>query len=214
MDRIEQPQAAARRGFFARIAGAAAIGLSGIAGRRADAAEAIPDSWPGALKGRYRQVTDAYNVNGGFPLYYTLAFLKPNPPGSATGVVILRSAAMPLGLNHAMWEKYRIGATLDVIDPETRAPAVKNPFLTPKPGVLHTDAAALNVMVAKGVIFGVCDQALHGLSAMMGAKIGIEPAAAAKEWTANVIPGMTLLPSGVWGLNRAQLAGCTYCSGG
>jgi len=31
---------------------------------------------------------------------------------------------------------------------------------------------------------------------------------------ANVIPGITLIPSGTWGLNRAQEHGCTYCAGG
>ena len=37
---------------------------------------------------------------------------------------------------------------------------------------------------------------------------------AAKEFVANVIPGITVVPSGVWCLNRAQEAGCTYCAGG
>jgi hypothetical protein len=37
---------------------------------------------------------------------------------------------------------------------------------------------------------------------------------AAKEWTANVIAGITVIPSGTWGLNRAQEHGCTYCAGG
>jgi hypothetical protein len=29
-----------------------------------------------------------------------------------------------------------------------------------------------------------------------------------------VIPGITLIPSGTWGVNRAQEAGCSYCAGG
>jgi hypothetical protein len=29
-----------------------------------------------------------------------------------------------------------------------------------------------------------------------------------------LVPGVTILPSGTWGVNRAQEAGCTYCSGG
>jgi hypothetical protein len=37
---------------------------------------------------------------------------------------------------------------------------------------------------------------------------------AAKEWAANVVPGVTIIPSGTWGVNRAQEAGCTYCAGG
>jgi len=37
---------------------------------------------------------------------------------------------------------------------------------------------------------------------------------AKKEWTAGVVPGVTILPSGVWGVNRAQEKGCTYCYAG
>jgi metal-dependent amidase/aminoacylase/carboxypeptidase family protein len=37
---------------------------------------------------------------------------------------------------------------------------------------------------------------------------------AAKEWAANVVPGITIIPSGTWGVNRAQEAGCSYCAGG
>jgi hypothetical protein len=37
---------------------------------------------------------------------------------------------------------------------------------------------------------------------------------AAKEWAANVVAGINIIPSGTWGVNRAQEAGCTYCAGG
>jgi hypothetical protein len=37
---------------------------------------------------------------------------------------------------------------------------------------------------------------------------------AVKEFAANVIAGIMVIPSGVWGVNRAQEAGCTYCAGG
>jgi hypothetical protein len=46
------------------------------------------------------------------------------------------------------------------------------------------------------------------------ANAGVSAEEALKEWTANLIPGVTLIPSGTWGDNRAQEAGCTYCAGG
>ena len=52
----------------------------------------------------------------------------------ATAVVVLRHTALPLALDHPMWQKYKIGQSLSILDPETKAPAVKNPFLQPKPG--------------------------------------------------------------------------------
>jgi hypothetical protein len=34
------------------------------------------------------------------------------------------------------------------------------------------------------------------------------------EWTANVIPGIAIIPSGTWSVNPAQEGGCAYCAGG
>jgi hypothetical protein len=169
-------------------------------------------NWPGKLPGRHRQVTDAYDVFGGFPLYFAYNFLTPNQ--SATAVVILRHIAFPLALNHAMWAKYKIGENLKVNDPETKAPAVKNPYFEPKPGVLVFDDAAIDRLLARGTVFGACNVALQGQSKRMAGSAGVTPDEAAKEWAANIIPGITVIPSGVWGVNRAQEAGCTYCAGG
>jgi hypothetical protein len=36
------------------------------------------------------------------------------------------------------------------------------------------------------------------------------PVEAAKEWAANVVPGITSIPSGIWEVNRAREAGYTY----
>ena len=67
---------------------------------------------------------------------------------------------------------------------------------------------------ARGVIFGACNVALQVQSAMLAGNAGVTAADAAKEWAANVVPGITVVPSGTWGVNRAQEAGCTYCAGG
>ena len=209
---------APRRSLFGRLAGAAAIGLTGLlpAASNAETAAAGADgpNWPGKLKGRHRQVFDAYTVNDGWPLVFAHTFLATNAPGTSTAVVVLRAAALPVALSSTMWEKYKIGESLKIIDPETKAPAVKNPFLHPKPGVMRVDDAAVDRMLMDGAVFGACNQALHGLSKMLAGKAGVSADDAAKEWAANVVPGITIIPSGVWGLNRAQEVGCSYCTGG
>jgi hypothetical protein len=210
---------APRRSLFGRLAGAAALGLAGLLPTPTGAQAAAPGSdgpnWPGKLKGRHRQVVDAYDVNAGFPLAFAYTFLVPNAsPGAATAIVVLRHGAFPIALNSAMWEKYKIGESFKIVDPETKAPAVKNPFLHPKPGVLPVDEMAVDRLLAKGAIFGACDVALHVLSKMLASKVGVSADDAAKEWAANVVPGITIVPSGTWGVNRAQEAGCTYCTGG
>ena len=191
---------APRRGFF-RFGGAMALGLAGLASKplhaQTQAAGDGPD-WPGALQGRHRQVVDAYEANAGFPLAFAYSFLVPNK--SATAVVVLRHGAFPIALGHAMWEKYKIGESLKIIDPETKAPATKNPFLRPKPGVLWVDDIALDRLLERGVVFGACNVALQVQSKMLAGNAGVAAEEAAKEWAANVIPGVTIIPSGTWGM--------------
>jgi hypothetical protein len=205
-----------RRGFLRRVGSAAALGLAGLIpgtlhAQPAPARSDGPD-WPGTLKGRHRQVVDAYEVNSGFPLAFAYTFLAPNE--SATAVIVLRHGAFPIALGDAMWAKYKIGETLKIIDPETKAPAVKNPFFHPKPGVLLVDDMALDRLLAKGAVVGGCGVALQVQSKMLAGNAGVSAEEAAKEWAANVIPGVTIIPSGTWGVNRAQENGCTYCAGG
>jgi hypothetical protein len=207
-----------RRRFFGRLAGAATLGLAGLVPSlvRADSSAAKDDGpqWPGKLKEDYRQVVDAYAVNGGSPLDFAYTFLATNSSGAAVSVVVLRAGALPIALNSTMWEKYKIGESFKINDPETKAPAVKNPFLHPKPGIMKADDAAIDRLLANGAVFGACNVALHGQSKALAGNAGVSAEDAAKEWIANVVPGVVIIPSGVWGLNRAQAAGCTYCSGG
>jgi hypothetical protein len=207
-----------RRSVFGRLAGTVAIGLAGLttpARAETDATQPDGPDWPGKLRGRHRQVFDGYAVNSGSPLLYAHAFLAPNAlPGAATAVIVLRASAFPIALNSTMWEKYKIGEALKVVDPETKAPAVKNPFLQPKPGVLVVDEMAVDRLLANGTVFGACNMALRGLSKRLASNASVSADDAEKEWIANVVPGITVIPSGTWGVNRAQEAGCTYCTGG
>src|SRR5260370_15559833 len=144
-----------RRGFLRHVGSAAALGLAGLMPGALHAQPAPTRSdgpnWPGILKGRHRQVVDAYEVNSGFPLAFAYTFLAPNE--SATAVIILRHGAFPIALGDAIWAKYKIGETFKIVDPETKAPAVKNPFFQTKPGVLLVDDMALDPLLTKGVVF-------------------------------------------------------------
>src|ERR1700723_4090953 len=113
-----------RRGLFGRFAGAMVLGLAGLATTpaRAQSAAAPSDGpdWPGVLKGRHRQVVDAYDANAGFPLAFAYSFLAPHGPPSAsspaaTAVVVLRHAASPIALGNEMRQKYKIGEPLKIL---------------------------------------------------------------------------------------------------
>src|ERR1700679_2078550 len=72
-----------------------------------------PD-WRGVLKGRHRQVVDAYDANAGFPLAFAYSFLAPHGPPSAssvaaTAVVVLRHGALPIAPGNDICKKKKIG---------------------------------------------------------------------------------------------------------
>jgi hypothetical protein len=66
----------------------------------------------------------------------------------------------------------------------------------------------------RGVVFGACNIALQVQSKMLAGNANVTAEEAAKEWAATVIAGITIIPSGTRGVNRAQEAGSTYCAGG
>jgi len=181
-----------RRSFLGRVAGAIAVGIAGFAtpvrAQTAPARSGGPD-WPGALKGRHRQVVDGYEANGGFPLAFAYTFLVTNEPSDATAVIILRHGAFPIALGHEMWRKYKIGESFKIIDPETKAPAVKNPFLQPKPGVLLVDDIAIDKLLANGAVIGACNIALQVQSKMLAGNADVTPEAAAKGMGREHRPG-------------------------
>lgn len=211
-----------RRTFIRRVAGGLSFGLAAmVTGPLRAQPVARPDQpdWPGVLKGRHRQLVDAYAINDGAPLGFAYTFLATNNASGAsatpaTSVLVLRHAAFPIALGDGIWRKYKIGEAFKVLDPETKAPALRNPYLHPKSGALPVDEMAVDRLLANGVVIGGSNVALLFQSKMLAHNAGVSASDAAKEWAANVIPGITIVPSGVWGVNRAQEAGCTYCAGG
>jgi hypothetical protein len=225
-DGIEKEVTRGRREFLGQLAAGAAAGagvlaLSSVAnaaipGVLSSSAEIAPDAdhWLDGVKGKHKQLVDAYEPNDGWPLGFTHTFLATQGKETASAVLVLRHFAMPIALNDALWAKYKIGASLKITDPGTKEIATKNPFLKPKSGVLLVDDMSIDRLLGRGVVVGACSVALQVLSGMFAANAGVTADAAKAEWTAGILPGITLLPSGVWGVNRAQEKGCTYVTGG
>jgi hypothetical protein len=217
-----------RRAFLGQLAAGAAAGagvlaFTGVANAMPDDVSIIgrsgsaPDAehWLDALKGKHRQLVDAYAANDAWPLGFTHTFLATQGPKETAGaVIVLRHFAMPIALQDSLWAKYKIGESLKITDPATKQIATRNPYLKTKPGVLLADDMAIDRLLGRGVIVGACSVALAVLSGMFAANAGVSADQAKQEWTAGILPGITLLPSGVWGVNRAQEKGCTYVAGG
>ncbi|MGH7617133.1 MAG: hypothetical protein ACREPM_07900 [Gemmatimonadaceae bacterium] len=212
-----------RRGFLGSMAaGAGALLLGGMSNANAEAlsnaALPVSDEWVGKIKGKYRQVFDCTSANEGFGAAFPLNFisstkeaLKVTDKDIGT-VLVFRHFAMPLMVSDTIWAKYKVGELANLKDPKTNAPATRNIFrdnIPFYPGVTYE-----KLVSEHGVILVACNLALTAISGMTAPKAGVTPEKAKAEWTAGLLHGVALATSGVYAVNRAQGAGCTYCFGG
>ncbi len=224
-------KSANRRDFLGKVTGAAA--LMGVASvlNPAKASDSIrpfsgnaddPDEWFKGVKGKHRIVFDATEPKQIFPFAWPKIYMMTNaatgaPQTDCTAVVVLRHEAIPFVLQDNMWAKYKLGEMFKVDDPQTKAPAVRNPFWKPKaddfqaPGI---GAVQLGIpqLQTEGIMFCACGMALLVYSAVVAGNTKQDAAAVKKEWMDNVIAGIPVMPSGVWAVGRAQEHGCGYCN--
>jgi intracellular sulfur oxidation DsrE/DsrF family protein len=116
-------------------------------------------------------------------------------------------------------EKYNLGEVFKVNDMATNASSVRNAFWQPKdgdfklPGVGNV-AIGINQLQDSGVMFAVCNMALTVFSAAVAEKMNMDAKTVYNDWKAAVLPGIQVVPSGVWAVGRAQEHGCAYCFAG
>jgi hypothetical protein len=215
-----------RRDFLSLTATAAAAGLGAVlpvAG--AVAAEASSPStdftrWLDSISGTHKQLYDMPEINQGMGLAWSWAFFVTGSqaygvPESHLGVVmVLRHGAIPLALNDSAWAKYKLGEVFKVEDPDTKAPAVRNPFYL-KPGMLPIADAALQKLIARpGMKVAACNLALTFYTGMVAQKMGLKHDDVKKDWVEAVHPGIQIVPSGVVACNGAVSRGCVYIFAG
>lgn len=230
MSHLTSKHVTSRRGFIGSVAaGAAVIGLSGLAvplGTQAEITEAVSDAeaWFDKIKGKHRMVFDATRPHEILPFAWPRVFLLTNQKTGSeekdcTAMVILRHDAIPYAMQDELWKKYNFGELFKADDPATKQASLRNPFWKPKPGDykvpgLGPVAIGINELQESGVMFGVCDVALTVYSAAVAEKMKLKAEDLKKEWVAGILPGIQIVPSGVWAINRAQERGCSYCFAG
>jgi hypothetical protein len=221
-----------RRDFLGKLAtGAAALGAVSFTPFKVEATPDFPDhdftdaeEWFNKIKGKHRIVFDATRPHEIMPFAWPKVFLITN---SATGtpgkdcsvVVVLRHDAVGYALQNELWEKYKLGELFKADDPLTKAPATRNPFWQPKEGDykvpgLGNVAIGINELQNDGVMFCACNMAITVYSAVVADMMKTDADTVKKEWLAGVLPGIQVVPSGVWAVGRAQEHGCTYCFAG
>jgi len=230
---IDLEHATPRRQFLGSIAtGTAALGMATLASpftvqakednQTGDDSEL--DAWFQKIKGKHRMVFDVTKPHDVLPFAWPKVFLLTNektgtPEKECSVVVVLRHDAIPYAMENNLWEKYKFGEVFKIDDPATKAPAVRNPFWQPKPGDFKVPgignvAIGINELQDSGVMFCVCDMALTVYSAVVAGGMNKDAAEVKKEWLAGILPGIQLMPSGVWAVGRAQEHNCAYCFAG
>ena len=218
-----------RRAFLGTLAtGSAAIAMVGVGLPTAASAEptefleapnGFSEAWLGKLTGKHRQFFDATSTNQ-FALVFAMNFLNSYndayriPDSNLSAVVGLRHFAIATALSDDIWSRYKVAEFVQAMDPATKTPYMRNFLSHPHEGDMMFPNASVDKLVARGVQFTCCSVALGVVSGLLSKNAGVTPEVAKAEWIAGLLPGVTLVPSGVMAVNRAQEKGCTYCSGG
>jgi hypothetical protein len=216
-----------RRDFMGMATAMAAIGVGAALPASIAAAADGPSTsftrWLDSIPGKYRQVTDWPNLNHGMGPVYTLSFLNSAqvaygvPESDLGAVLIIRHDTIPIALEDSVWAKYGLGELLGITDPDTNAPALRNPYYL-KPGGLPVEPeyahfiadAALKKLIDRGVKVGACDIALSFWSGVVAEKMELKHNDVKKEWVEAVLPGIQIVPSGTVACNGAIAKGCSY----
>lgn len=211
-----------RRNFLGRFAGAVGLSLAGVPASSMAATSPSPgDEWLSKLTGKHKMVFDVTQPHEIFPFAWPRVFLLTNQATGAAehetnAVVVLRHNGIPYAMQDQLWEKYKFGEAFGIKDHRTGQPALRNPFWQPNAGEFKVPGIGavnigINELQASGVIFCVCNMAITVNSHGMGQKLKMDGAEIQKEWIAGLLPGVHLVPSGIWAVGRAQEHGSGYC---
>jgi intracellular sulfur oxidation DsrE/DsrF family protein len=221
-----------RRGFLGSLAaGTTALGISALAAPLNLHAEPTQennaedaDAWFNKIKGKHKVIFDATRPHEVMPFAWPKVFLLTNektgtPAKDCSVVVVLRHDAIPYAFPDSLWAKYKFGEMFKADDPATKAASIRNPFWKPKPGDFKIPGIGevqigINELQDNGVMFCVCDMAITVYSAVAAGMMNTDAAEVKKEWVAAVLPGIQVVPSGVWAVGRAQEHGCSYIFAG
>jgi hypothetical protein len=204
-------EASPRRKFLGTIAtGAAALGLATFGSTSFAKAGGLSeldnplntfsdaDEWFNKINGKHRIVYDVTEPKQGnelmMPFAWAKVFLLTNaatgtPEKESNVVTIWRHSAIPFAMEDRLWAKYKFGEVFNIKDDTTSAPALRNRFC-------------------------VCNMAITVFSAVVAQKMNMKHEDVMKDWLSGILPGVQVVPSGVWAVGRAQEHKCAYCYAG
>ena len=205
-----------RRTFIGTIAALSAVTFPLARRERGSGGE---DVWLDSLKGKHRLLFDVPEPDGGTVLRHARNYLDTwrdaygVPERDISLVVVLYARTVPLGLRDAMWDKYKLGAALNLTDATTNAPLVRNYFAHPQPGDPVGDGtpeSSMEALQRRGVVFLLCNNALQRWSGRLE-KQGLGSAAEIHDdLVAHALPGVTVVPAAFIAMTKAHEHGFAY----
>ena len=210
-----------RRDFLSRVAvGAAGLAAMDVLELPAQQAASHWDlSWTRRVKGKYRAVFDIPEIEDGFGVWRAVLWRKQYsqvfgvPEDNLATVLVLRSDAVALALNHEFWGRYEAGKRWKVNDPSSGQPTVRNPvydrvgqWALPE----QFSGFTLDALLKGGAVVLVCSLALRDCATLVAEKDKVAMEEADRRVRAMLIPDVVLQPSGVFAAVMAQDTGCRY----
>lgn len=216
-----------RRGFLARLSAAAAgLGLLSVTSDASAAdvsSEPSPDeSWLRALTGKHKTAFDVDAHKNGNALAQAKSFLDAwkaeyqlEPP-TVNLVMAVRGTGIPIVLNDALWARYRIGEQYGIVDPVTKEPAVRNPFIAAnvQPRGLVTREQTVEALQARRVTFLVCRNTIAGATKRLVAAGFGTTEQVRGSIDGGIVPGVIVVPAMVIAFTQMQEHGVAYVYAG
>lgn len=208
-----------RRGFLGTLAAASGTRATGL-GANAKTAQAAPAtettkwdmSWVTRVaSAKHRMLFDAGDVEDGTVLFNAWTWLRDykdiyNADSDMAAVMVIRHSAMPIILGDDIWSRLQLGMETKMKDRAGNADLLRNPFINKKP----EEGAAVDALIKRGVIVLGCNMALGNYVMKLAASENISNEEARAKIMASLVPGVILMPSGIFAVGRAQEAGCHY----
>jgi intracellular sulfur oxidation DsrE/DsrF family protein len=171
-------------------------------------------SWLQKINKRRRMVFDTSDVMDGMGIGFVAAYLQGatdayGDPDAST-VLVHRHSSVSVVLNDEMWKRIGLGETHKMKDSKTGEFVQINPFLSKNQKNQDFAEGALDKLIEKGTIVVACNRALTARAYTLASKEKISRDEARKQLFAAIIPGVYVVPNGVFGVCAAQEAGCGY----
>ena len=169
----------------------------------------------------HKQVFDAPEIAEGTALHQARMFyvnykdVYSMPETDLRAVLVFRHEAIPVVLNDAVWAHYPfIGKKMTKLkDPTTGQWALRNPFLNAQKDDKYAYVwpdGGLDNLISLGAIVLACNLALGGFAGQIAERAKQPKDAVHAELVAGLVPGVKLVPSGIFGVIRAEQGGCAY----